>query len=126
MAAIEFTGKEIHSRVLQAVPGVSENYVLNLINEAMIDMGQFLQKVEYAKTNLVHNQLWYALDDDEDITVNKVFRCVILNSDGEYIKIPRLTNQEIKQFYRNYYLYIIHIEIKYLESTCLLKMQNLN
>lgn len=99
MAAIEFTGKEIHSRVLQAVPGVSENYVLNLINEAMIDMGQFLQKVEYAKTNLVHNQLWYALDDDEDITVNKVFRCVILNSDGEYIKIPRLTNQEIKQFY---------------------------
>ena len=33
MAAIEFTGKEIHSRVLQAVPGVSENYVLNLINE---------------------------------------------------------------------------------------------
>ena len=99
MAAIEFTGKEIHSRVLQAVPGVSENYVLNLINEAMIDMGQFLQKVEYAKTNLVHNQLWYALDDDEDITVNKVFRCVILNSDGEYIKIRRLTNQEIKHFY---------------------------
>ena len=96
MAAIEFTGKEIYSRVLQAVPGVSENYVLNLINEAMIDMGQFLQKVENAKTNLYHNQLWYALDDDEDITVNKVYRCSILNSDSEYIKIPRLTKQETK------------------------------
>ena len=39
MAAIEFSGKEIYSRVLQAVPGVSENYVINLINEALVDMG---------------------------------------------------------------------------------------
>ena len=99
MAAIEFTAKEIYSRVLQAVPGVSENYVLNLINEAMIDMGQFLQKVENAKTDLAHNQLWYNLDDDRAITVNKVFRCAIKNDAGEYIQIPRLTNQEIKQFY---------------------------
>ena len=99
MAAIEFTAKEIYSRVLQAVPGVSENYVLNLINEALIDMGQFLQKVEYADTDLVHNQLWYNLDDDRAITVNKVFRCAIKNDAGEYIQIPRLTNQEIKQFY---------------------------
>ena len=30
--AIEFNGKEIHSRVQQAVPDVSENYVINLIN----------------------------------------------------------------------------------------------
>ena len=44
MAAIEFTGKEIYSRVLQAVPDASENYILNLINEALIDMGQFLKK----------------------------------------------------------------------------------
>ena len=87
MAAIEFTAKEIYSRVLQAVPGISENYVLNLINEALIDMGRY--------TNQIEN----ALDDDESITVNKVFRCTILNSSGEYIKIPRLSNGEIKQFY---------------------------
>ena len=49
MAAIEFTGKEIHSRVLQAVPGVSENYVLNLINEAMIDMVSFYKKLNMQK-----------------------------------------------------------------------------
>ena len=99
MAAIEFNGKEIYSRVLQAVPGLSENYVINLINEALIDMGRYTNQIENAKTNLYHNQLWYALDDDESITVNKVFRCTILNSSGEYIKIPRLSNGEIKQFY---------------------------
>jgi len=99
MAAIEFTAKEIYSRVLQAVPGISENYVLNLINEALVDMGRYTNQIENAKTNLVHDQLWYALDDDESITVNKVFRCTILNSSGEYIKIPRLSNGEIKQFY---------------------------
>ena len=99
MAAIEFTGKEIYSRVLQAVPGISENYVLNLINEALVDMGRYTNQIENAKTNLVHNQLWYALDDDESVTINKVFRCTILNSDGEYIKNPRLSNGEIKQFY---------------------------
>jgi len=99
MAAIEFTAKEIYSRVQQAVPEVSENYVLNLINEALIDMGRYTNQIENAKTNLFHNQLWYALDDDESITVNKVFRCTILNSNGEYIKIPRLLNGEIKQFY---------------------------
>tara|TARA_X000001382_G_scaffold116840_1_gene96180 strand:- start:820 stop:1125 length:306 start_codon:yes stop_codon:yes gene_type:complete len=96
MAAIEFTGKEIYSRVQQAVPGVSENYVLSLINEALIDMGKYTTKIEYAKTGLTHDQLWYGLNDDRDITVNKVFRCSILNSDGEYIKIPRLLNQDIK------------------------------
>tara|TARA_R100001015_G_scaffold11661_1_gene4837 strand:- start:960 stop:1301 length:342 start_codon:yes stop_codon:yes gene_type:complete len=99
MAAIEFTGKEIYSRVLQAVPGISENYVLNLINEALVDMGRYTNQIENAKTNLAHNQLWYALDDDESVTINKVFRCTIKNSNGEYIKIPRLSNGEIKQFY---------------------------
>ena len=99
MAAIEFTGKEIFSRVRQAVPGVSENYVLNLINEALIDMGRYTTKIEHAKTDLRHNQLWYNLDDNRGITINKVFRCAIKNSDGEYIQIPRLSPGRLKQFY---------------------------
>jgi len=99
MAAIEFNGKEIYSRVLQAVPGVSENYVLNLINEALIDMGMHQQKMENAKTDLLDNKLWYDLDDNQSITVNKVFRCSIKNASGEYIDIPRLTQGRIKQFY---------------------------
>ena len=96
MAAIEFSGKEIYSRVKQAVPDVSENYVLSLINEALIDLGQYNLKTEYGKTNMVNGQMWYGLDDDRDITINKVFRCSILNSDSEYVVIPRLVNQEGK------------------------------
>ena len=96
MAAIEFIAKEIYSRVKQAVPEVSENYVVNLINEALIDLGQYNLKTEYAKTNLVNGQMWYGLDDDRDVTINKVYRCSVLNSSGEYIKIPRLVNQETK------------------------------
>jgi|TARA_R110002020_G_C16187587_1_gene765280 hypothetical protein len=99
MAAIELTGKEIYSRVLQAVPGVSQNYVLNLINEALVDMGMHQQKMENAKTTLLDNKLWYDLDDNQNITINKVFRCSIKNSDGEYIDIPRLTPGKIKRFY---------------------------
>ena len=73
MAAIEFSGKEIYSRVLQAVPGVSQNYVLNLINQGLIEIGQYKNKIEHAKADLVHDQMWYTLDDDRAITINKVF-----------------------------------------------------
>ena len=96
MAAIEFSLREILSRVRQAVPDASEAYVLNLVNQGLSDMGKYSTKMEYGKTNLVNDQLWYGLDDDRDITVNKVFRVSILNSDSEYIKIARLSNQEIK------------------------------
>lgn len=96
MAAIEFSVKEIVSRVRQAVPEASENHIINLINQALVDMGKYSTKMEYGKTNLINDQLWYGLDDDRDITVNKIVKCSILNSNGEYIAIPRLTNQDIK------------------------------
>jgi|TARA_Y100000361_G_C11118404_1_gene321757 hypothetical protein len=99
MAVKTFTGKEIHSRVLQAVPDLSENYVLNLINQALLDIGQHSSSHSNAKTNLNHNQLWYALNDAEGIGINKIYRCSIKNKDGEYIMIPRLTPSQIKQFY---------------------------
>lgn len=96
MAAIDFTGKVILSRVQQAIPEVSENYVKNLINEALIDLGQFNTKTEYAKADLNNNQMWYGLADDRSITINKVFRCSIKNDEGDYIRIPRLLTQDIK------------------------------
>ena len=49
MAAIEFSAREILSRVRQAVPEARENYVLNLINEALVDMGKYSLQVENAK-----------------------------------------------------------------------------
>ena len=96
MAAIEFSVREILSRVRQAVPEARENYVMNLINQGLVEMGKYSIKTEYGKTNLVNEQLWYGLDDDRDITIYKIFRVSILNSDSEYIQIPRLLNQEIK------------------------------
>ena len=98
MAAIEFTVKEIYSRVLQAGPGVSENYIINLINEALIDIGQNSQKIEHAKANLVDNQMWYTLDDDRAVSINKVFRCAIRTDEGDYVIIPRLLKAGVKTF----------------------------
>ena len=96
MAAIEFSVREILSRVRQAVPEARENYVMNLINQGLVEMGKYSIKTEYGKTNLVNEQLWYGLDDDRDITINKIFRVSILNSDSEYIRVSRLLNQDIK------------------------------
>ena len=96
MAAIEFSVREILSRVRQAVPEARENYVMNLINQGLVEMGKYSIKTEYGKTNLVNGQLWYGLDDDRDITINKIFRVSILNSDSEYIRVSRLLNQDIK------------------------------
>jgi|TARA_R100001530_G_scaffold130082_1_gene100780 hypothetical protein len=98
MAAIEFNGKEIYSRVLQAVPGLSENYVLNLINQGLIEIGQHSQKIEHAKADLVDTQMWYTLDDDRAVTINKVFRCAIKNDEGDYVIIPRLLPGSLKTF----------------------------
>jgi hypothetical protein len=96
VAAIEFNGKKIYSRVLQAVPEVSENYVKSLINEALIDLGQYDLKTEYAKANLNNGQMWYGLADDRAVTINKVYRCSILTDEGEYVRIPRLLQADIK------------------------------
>ena len=97
MAVHSLTVKKIISRVRQSFPDASENYIMNLINEALVELGKYSSKVEYAKTTTVADQQWYTLSDSNSgIEVNKVFRCSILNSDGEYIRIPRLTNQETK------------------------------
>ena len=96
MAAIEFNGKKIYSRVLQAVPDISENYVKNLINEALVDLGQYDLKTEYAKADLNNGQMWYGLADDRAVTINKVYRCSIKTDEGEYVRIPRLLQQDIK------------------------------
>ena len=52
-------------------------------------------KVEYAKTDLVKDQMWYTLNDDNSgQKINKVYRVDIKDSSGEYIRIPRLLDGE--------------------------------
>ena len=61
MAVISLTVKKIISRVRQAFPDAPETYILSLINEALVEMGKYNTKVEYAKLNTVANQQWYTL-----------------------------------------------------------------
>ena len=95
MAVHSLTVKTIISRVRQAFPEAPENYIMNLINEALVDLGQYDLKTEYAKADLNNGQMWYGLADDRAVTINKVYRCSILTDEGEYIRIPRLLQQEI-------------------------------
>ena len=62
------------SRIRQVFPDAPENYIINLINEALVEIGNYSTKVEYAKTNAVKDQQWYTLSDSNSgIEVNKVF-----------------------------------------------------
>jgi len=96
MAVNRLTVKKIISRVRQVFPDAPETYIINLINECLVDLGKYSTKVEYAKVNSVEDQQWYTLSDaNSGIDVNKVFRVDFMDSSGEYVKIPRLLNGEI-------------------------------
>jgi Flp pilus assembly secretin CpaC len=101
MAVISLTVKKIISRVRQAFPDAPETYIINLINESLVEMGKYNTKVEYAKLSTVANQQWYTLKEQVDSTqnsnveINKVYRVDFMDSDGTYVKIPRLLDNEI-------------------------------
>ena len=101
MAVVSLTVKKIISRVRQAFPDAPETYIINLINESLVEMGKYNTKVEYAKLSTVANQQWYTLKEQVDSTqnsnveINKVYRVDFMDSDGTYVKIPRLLDNEI-------------------------------
>ena len=96
MAVHSLTVKKIISRVRQAFPNAPENYIMNLVNEAIVELGKYATKIEYAKATTVADQQWYTLSDaNAGVEVNKVFREDFMDSSGTYVKIPRLVNNEI-------------------------------
>jgi hypothetical protein len=97
MAVHSLTVKQIISRVRQAFPDAPETYIMNLINEALVELGKYNTKIEYAKLTTVADQQWYTLSDSNSgIEVNKVYRVDFMDSSGDYVKIPRLLNNEIQ------------------------------
>ena len=97
MAVHSLTVKQIISRVRQAFPEAPETYIMNLINEALVELGKYNTKIEYAKLTTVADQQWYTLSDtNSGIEVNKVYRVDFMDSSGDYVKIPRLLNNEIQ------------------------------
>ena len=96
MAVHSLTPKKIISIVKQTFPDAQESYIMELINEALVQMGKYNTKVEFAKADVVANQQWYDLSDTgSGIEINKIFRVDFMDSAGDYVKIPRLLNAEI-------------------------------
>mgnify|MGYP001189392120 FL=1 len=97
MAVHSLTVKQILSRVRQTFPDAPETYVINLINEALVELGKYNTKIEYAKLSTVADQQWYTLSDaNAGVEINKVYRLDFMDSAGDYTKIPRLINNEIQ------------------------------
>ena len=101
MAVHNITVKQILSRVRQVFPGVPENYVMNLINDALVEVGMYNSKVSHAKISTVADQMWYDLGDaskdssDNVLEVNKIFKVYFMDNAGDYIQIPRLINTNL-------------------------------
>jgi len=97
MAVHSLTPKKIISMVRQVFPDAPEAYIMQLINEALVESGKYNTKIEYAKLTTVADQQWYTLSDSNSgIEVNKVYRVDFMDSAGDYVKIPRLLNSEIQ------------------------------
>jgi len=97
MAVHSLTVKKIISRVRQAFPDAPETYIMNIINEAIVELGKYGTKIEYAKATTVADQMWYTLSDtNAGVEINKVFRVDFMDASGDYVKIPRLLNNEIQ------------------------------
>ena len=96
MAVHSVDVKTILSMVRQVFPEAPEKYVMALINEALVEAGKYKSKIEYAKTDAVEDQMWYTLSDTiAGIEVYKVRRVDFKDSSGDYIRIPRLLDNEV-------------------------------
>ena len=101
MATRSITVKQILSRVRQVFPNAPETYIINLINDALVEIGMYNSKTEYAKINTVADQMWYDLSDlakdssGYKLDLNKVFRIDFMDNEGDYIRIPRLLDKNV-------------------------------
>jgi hypothetical protein len=101
MAVHSITVKQILSRVRQVFPNAPEAYVMNLINDALVEVGMYNSKVVHAKISTAADQMWYDLKDaakdssNNILEVNKVFRVYFMDNDGDYILIPRLLDKDL-------------------------------
>ena len=101
MSVHSMTVKQILSRVRQVFPDASENYVKNLINDALFEAGTYNAKTVHAKVSTVADQMWYDLSDGAEdssgnkLEINKVLRVYLQDNEGDYIMIPRLLDRNI-------------------------------
>ena len=66
-----------------------EKYMMQLINDALMDMSSKVQHYStHKKQSLNQKQRWYDLDD----SVIDIFRVEILDTDDRYVMIPKLAD----------------------------------
>ena len=101
MAVHKISVKQLVSRIRQVFPDIPENYILNLVNDALVEIGLYNTKPVQAKMSTVANQMFYNIgDSDTDssnnkLEANRVYRVDLMDDDGDYIQIPRLIDKNI-------------------------------
>ena len=104
MAAPHSIGVEnIVSRVRAVFSDAPENYVIMLINDALVELGMYQTKFLNAKLHITADQMWYDISDasvdssdiEYSLKLNKLSKVDIMDSDGDYIHIPRLLDKNI-------------------------------
>lgn len=101
MAVHDISVKSLVSRIRQVFPDAPENYILNLVNDALVEMGMYNTKVVHAKISTVADQMYYDISDGAEdssgnkLEVNKIIRAYLMDSDGDYIQIPRLVDKNL-------------------------------
>ena len=89
------------SRVREVFPDAPDNYIMMLINDALVELGLYNVKNMKAKVSAVADQMWYDIGDSATdasskvLNLNKLFRVDFVDSDGDYIQIPRLLDTNI-------------------------------
>ena len=81
--------KELIQQIEHLMGRQPEGYMIRLMNDGLLDMAA--KKKEYtvsAKTDLMKNKRWYALDD-QIIDITKV---EILDTNSRYVMIPKLSD----------------------------------
>ena len=101
MSVHKLNVKNVLSRVRQVFPNVPESYLLALINDALVEIGVYSTKQIQAKISTVADQMFYKIGDDAEdssgnkLEANKIFRVDLMDSEGDYIQIPRLLDKNI-------------------------------
>jgi hypothetical protein len=83
------TVKQIISQVEKVLGRQPEQYMYQLINDALDDIAA--EKQSYTKTtttNLIDKDRWYALDDQ----VIDIIKVEILDTNDRYVRIPKLAD----------------------------------
>ena len=59
MAVHKISVKQVLSRVKQVFPDIPENYLINLLNDGLVEVGMYSTKPVQAKMSTVADQMFY-------------------------------------------------------------------